>query len=113
LPKIIAAYNLQYFTELQPSLFKKCKGDSRFRGKDRQYETLLNGASPNLFGSVISIRVWLRLSPFEVILGYRLGMTWDVKAIPAFAGMTCKASAARMSILILIAEPQLSCHEVE
>ena len=29
------------------------------------------------------------------------------------AGMTSKASAARMSILILIAEPQQSGHEVE
>ncbi|SOD14268.1 hypothetical protein SAMN06298224_1746 [Fibrobacter sp. UWB16] len=28
-------------------------------------------------------------------------------------GMTSKASAARMSILILIAEPQQSSHEVE
>ena len=27
----------------------------------------MDGASPNLFGSVIAIQVWLRLSPFEVV----------------------------------------------
>jgi len=59
--------------DLQPSIFIKCKGDL----------TLLDGASPILFGSAISIQVWLRLSPFEVVLGYRLGMTRDEKVIPA------------------------------
>ena len=35
----------------------------------------LDGASPNLFGSVITMQAWLPHSPFEVVFGIRLRMT--------------------------------------
>ena len=39
--------------------------------KTAKYKTLLDGASPNLFGSVISMQAWLQHSPFEVVFRLR------------------------------------------
>ena len=39
--------------------------------KSEKYKTLLDGASPNLFGSVISMQAWLQHSPFEVVFRLR------------------------------------------
>ena len=39
--------------------------------KTAKYKTLLDGASPNLFGSVISMQAWLQRSPFEVVFRLR------------------------------------------
>ena len=47
--------------------------------KTAKYKTLLDGASPNLFGSVISMQAWLQHSPFEVVFGLRPSLRMTIQ----------------------------------